>query len=67
MERFDEYEILSRIASPADLKALSMTEVVALAAEIRSYLSSRVRETGGHLAPNLGAVELTLAGGAFPA
>lgn len=61
MERFDEYEILSRIDSPADLKALSMTEVVALAAEIRSYLSSRVRENGGHLASNLGVVELTLA------
>ena len=61
LERFDEYKILQGIHSPADVKALSHAELLVLAAEIRAYLSSRVRENGGHLASNLGVVELTLA------
>ncbi|HSY15253.1 MAG TPA: 1-deoxy-D-xylulose-5-phosphate synthase [Jatrophihabitantaceae bacterium] len=53
--------LLSRISSPADLRALSQDEVVSLAAEIRDFLVQKVSRTGGHLGPNLGAVELTLA------
>ena len=61
MERFEEYQLLSRINSPRDVKALSCAELSLLADEIRAYLSARVRENGGHLASNLGVVELTLA------
>jgi 1-deoxy-D-xylulose-5-phosphate synthase len=49
------------INSPADLKKLSVDQLVQLAAEIRTEIVSAVAETGGHLASNLGAVELTLA------
>ena len=55
------YPVLCRIHSPADLKALPASELDALAAEIRTFLIEQVRETGGHLASNLGAVELSLA------
>ncbi|GAB37294.1 MULTISPECIES: 1-deoxy-D-xylulose-5-phosphate synthase [Gordonia] len=53
--------VLERISSPADLKALSPDEVVVLAGEIREFLIEKVSATGGHLGPNLGVVELTLA------
>ena len=53
--------VLGRINSPRDLDALSNSEMVELAAEIRSYLVSSVAKTGGHLGPNLGIVETTLA------
>jgi 1-deoxy-D-xylulose-5-phosphate synthase len=49
------------VAAPADLAALSTSELAALAAEIRAYLVEAVCRTGGHLGPNLGVVELTLA------
>ncbi len=52
---------LREVRSPFDLKALSRAEVEALAAEIRAFLIDRVCRTGGHLGPNLGVVELTLA------
>ena len=52
---------LSKIDSPLDLKKLSIAELGVLAAEIRQELLSALCETGGHLASNLGAVELTLA------
>jgi len=52
---------LSRIDSPADLKKLSPEELVQLADEIRQEIVSVVSETGGHLATNLGSVELTVA------
>lgn len=55
----DEY--LDKINSPADLKALSVAELEKLAEEIRQFILSSVSRTGGHLASNLGAVELTLA------
>jgi 1-deoxy-D-xylulose-5-phosphate synthase len=55
------YPILSRIDSPDDLKALGQDELDALAAEIRAFLVHRVSINGGHLASNLGVVELTLA------
>ncbi|HEY0452877.1 1-deoxy-D-xylulose-5-phosphate synthase [Actinophytocola sp.] len=52
---------LADIAGPADLAGLSTSELGRLAAEIRAFLVDRVGRTGGHLGPNLGAVELTLA------
>lgn len=61
MENFDSYPLLKTISSPEDVKRLSLDDLSSLAAEIRRYLSFRVRENGGHLASNLGVVELTLA------
>lgn len=52
---------LEKIQSPADLRALSRAELVELAAECRERIIATTSETGGHLAPNLGAVELTIA------
>jgi 1-deoxy-D-xylulose-5-phosphate synthase len=49
------------ISEPADLQALSLPDLEALAGEIREFLVGKVSRTGGHLGPNLGAVELTLA------
>ncbi|MEO0271826.1 MAG: 1-deoxy-D-xylulose-5-phosphate synthase [candidate division WOR-3 bacterium] len=54
-------EILSKINSPQDLKKLSIDELKVLAEEIRQYIVDVVSKNGGHLAPNLGAVELTIA------
>ena len=54
-------QILDRIDSPADVKLLSLAELDALAAEIREELISVLSKTGGHLGPNLGVVELTIA------
>jgi len=56
-----ELKLLSGISSPADLKKLALDELPELAAEIRSAICEQVSRTGGHLAPNLGVVELTLA------
>jgi 1-deoxy-D-xylulose-5-phosphate synthase len=53
--------VLDRIASPRDLRRLSDAELETLAAEIRTALVAAVSRTGGHLGPNLGVVELTLA------
>jgi 1-deoxy-D-xylulose-5-phosphate synthase len=53
--------LLDRVRTPADLRGLDADDVVALAAEIRAFLVDRVCRTGGHLGPNLGVVELTLA------
>ncbi len=53
--------LLDSINSPSDLKDLSNSEIDQLASEIRDELISTVSVTGGHLASNLGAVELTLA------
>jgi 1-deoxy-D-xylulose-5-phosphate synthase len=53
--------VLDRIASPRDLRRLSDDELTALAGEIRAALVAAVSRTGGHLGPNLGVVELTLA------
>ncbi len=52
---------LNEINSPDDIKRLSPDEMHALAQEIRIYLTETVAKTGGHLAPSLGVVELTLA------
>jgi len=52
---------LETIHTPADLKGLSHVELESLCQEIREFLITHVSETGGHLASNLGAVELTVA------
>ena len=53
--------LLDRVQSPADLKKFSAEQLRVLAQEIRAYLTECVSKTGGHLAPSLGVVELTLA------
>ncbi len=53
--------LLERIDSPADLKRLTIPELERLADEIRARIIETVTRTGGHLAPSLGVVELTLA------
>ena len=53
--------LLSRVDDPRDLKDLSLDELTRLAAEIRERLIAVVSTNGGHLAPGLGTVELTLA------
>lgn len=53
--------LLRGIRTPADLKALSPEQLPTLAEEIRDFLIEHVSVTGGHLGPNLGMVELTLA------
>lgn len=54
-------DILEKINYPKDVKRLSYSELKQLAASIRKFLIKSVSETGGHLASNLGVVELTLA------
>ncbi|HET9871361.1 MAG TPA: 1-deoxy-D-xylulose-5-phosphate synthase [Propionibacteriaceae bacterium] len=53
--------LLESIRSPVDLRSLSLMELVQLSAEIRAFLIEHVSQTGGHLGPNLGVVELTVA------
>ena len=53
--------LLEGISGPRDLDGLSKPELVELAAEIRRFLVTEVSKTGGHLGPNLGVVELTMA------
>jgi len=53
--------LLSTISCPADVKRLRRSELDALATEIREHLVTSVARTGGHLGPNLGVVELTIA------
>ncbi|MFG2129814.1 1-deoxy-D-xylulose-5-phosphate synthase [Streptomyces sp. NPDC048751] len=53
--------LLTRIRGPRDLDRLSLEELDQLAEEIRGYLVEAVSKTGGHLGPNLGVVELTIA------
>jgi 1-deoxy-D-xylulose-5-phosphate synthase len=53
--------LLRKIHSPADLKRLGIAELQTLAGEIRDFLVTTVARTGGHLGPNLGVVELTMA------
>jgi 1-deoxy-D-xylulose-5-phosphate synthase len=56
----DAPRILDTITGPADLRRLDEQQLALLAAEIREELIGTVSETGGHLAPNLGVVELTI-------
>ncbi|WP_053717161.1 1-deoxy-D-xylulose-5-phosphate synthase [Saccharothrix sp. NRRL B-16348] len=53
--------LLESVHGPADLKRLGPDELVALSDEIRRFLVDKVSRTGGHLGPNLGVVELTMA------
>jgi 1-deoxy-D-xylulose-5-phosphate synthase len=53
--------VLERLGGPGDLRHLDPEELSALADEIRSFLVAKVSRAGGHLGPNLGVVELTLA------
>ena len=54
------YPVLSKVNYPADVKALSQPELDALCAEIRDFLVDSISKTGGHLASNLGAVEISV-------
>lgn len=56
-----EYTFLNKIKSPADVKALTVDQLQPLCEEIRECIISTVSKNGGHLASNLGAVELTVA------
>jgi 1-deoxy-D-xylulose-5-phosphate synthase len=53
--------LLDSIQSPADLKRLDSAQMASLAGEIREFLIQTLSRTGGHLGPNLGVVELTIA------
>jgi 1-deoxy-D-xylulose-5-phosphate synthase len=53
--------MLESIKGPADLRGLSHEQLTELSAEIRQFLITKVSKTGGHLGPNLGVVELTIA------
>lgn len=55
------YPLLTKINKPEDIKKLSLTELEALASELRAFIVATVAKNGGHLAPSLGTVELTLA------
>ena len=57
----DRWRRLEQVGGPADLRSLATEELEVLAAEIRDFLVAKVSRTGGHLGPNLGVVELTLA------
>jgi len=53
--------MLDSISQPADLRSLDQAQLASLSEEIRSFILEKVSKTGGHLSPNLGVVELTLA------
>lgn len=53
--------MLEKISQPSDLRSLSLDELYELSGEIRTFILDNVSKTGGHLSPNLGVVELTLA------
>ena len=61
MTTHTHFPLLERIDSPADLRNLPVAQLAVLATEARRFLIESVAETGGHLAANLGAVELTIA------
>ncbi|MPZ54526.1 MAG: 1-deoxy-D-xylulose-5-phosphate synthase, partial [Acidimicrobiia bacterium] len=57
----NQWPLLDGISGPADLRDLDLPQLEALSGEIRSFILQKVSRTGGHLSPNLGVVELTLA------
>ncbi len=57
----ENYQYLNQINSPEDVRAMDEKDLPRLAEEIRSFLVENVTETGGHLASNLGVVELSIA------
>ena len=56
-----DFPLLSKIDAPADLRALSRSDLSAVADELRRYLILTVSRMGGHFAAGLGTVELTVA------
>ncbi|MHC5022479.1 MAG: 1-deoxy-D-xylulose-5-phosphate synthase [Planctomycetota bacterium] len=56
-----DLKILPRIQSPADVRRLPIDELPILASDIRHAICEQIKQTGGHFAPNLGVVELTIA------
>ena len=56
-----DQKYLGKVNSPEDLKKLNSEQVTGLCSEIRDFMLKTVSENGGHLASNLGAVELTVA------
>ncbi len=61
MENKKAFQLLDKIEHPSDIKRLTIPELRALCGEIREFIISTVSENGGHLASNLGVVELTVA------
>lgn len=61
MSNIEKYQYLNRIHGPDDVKLLETKELKPLADDIRSFLIETVEKTGGHLASNLGVVELSIA------
>ena len=61
MEEDSNYQLLKTIDTPDDLRKLSVSELPRLSEELRKYIIETVRHTGGHLAPSLGVIELTIA------
>ncbi len=55
------YDLLNSISNPADLRLLDRKHLKVLATELREFILESVSKTGGHLASNLGAIELTIA------
>ncbi|HUG32089.1 MAG TPA: 1-deoxy-D-xylulose-5-phosphate synthase [Acidimicrobiia bacterium] len=53
--------MLESISQPSDLRSLSLEQLTELSEELRSFILEKVSKTGGHLSPNLGVIELTLA------
>lgn len=53
--------VLDQIHSPQDIKKLDLDQLQSLADEIRAFLIQTIQKTGGHLAPNLGTIEMTIA------
>ena len=56
-----KYQFLDSIKSPADVKKLNIDELTVLCSELRECIIDTVSKNGGHLAPNLGTIELTVA------
>lgn len=61
MDNLPENSLLDKINSPADVKKLSLEQLPQLAEELRREIMNTVAQTGGHLASNLGIIELTIA------
>ncbi len=56
-----QYDLLTKINSPQDIRSFSVSQLNSLASEIRDFITESVSCTGGHLASNLGAVDVTIA------
>jgi len=61
MTKPTKFETLDRVKTPADLRTLDLAELPLVAADLRQYLIETISLTGGHLAPGLGTIELTVA------